>query len=34
MERAAMAADLANEQARWTDLNQRMEALEATLALR
>jgi chromosome segregation ATPase len=31
---AAMAADLANEQARWTDLNQRMEALEATLAPR
>jgi chromosome segregation ATPase len=31
---AAMAADLANEQARWTDLNQRMEALEATLASR
>jgi chromosome segregation ATPase len=30
----AMAADLANEQARWTDLNQRMEALEATLAPR
>jgi chromosome segregation ATPase len=29
---AALAADLANEQARWTDLNQRMEALEATLA--
>jgi chromosome segregation ATPase len=28
---AAMAADLANEQARWTDLNQRMEALEAAL---
>jgi DNA repair ATPase RecN len=28
---AAMAADLASEQARWTDLNQRMEALEATL---
>jgi chromosome segregation ATPase len=31
---AAMAADLASEQARWTDLNQRMEALEATLAPR
>jgi chromosome segregation ATPase len=31
---AALAADLANEQARWTDLNQRMEALEATLAPR
>jgi chromosome segregation ATPase len=31
---AAMAADLANEQARWTDLNQQMEALEATLAPR
>jgi chromosome segregation ATPase len=28
---AALAADLANEQARWTDLNQRMEALEAAL---
>jgi DNA repair ATPase RecN len=28
---AAMAADLASEQARWTDLNQRMEALEAAL---
>lgn len=27
----ALSADLANEQARWTDLNQRMEALEATL---
>jgi chromosome segregation ATPase len=31
---AALSADLANEQARWTDLNQRMEALEATLAPR
>jgi chromosome segregation ATPase len=31
---AAMAADLATEQARWTDLNQRMEALESTLAPR
>ncbi len=26
-----LSADLASEQARWTDLNQRMEALEATL---
>jgi len=31
---AALSADLASEQARWTDLNQRMEALEATLAPR
>jgi chromosome segregation ATPase len=31
---ATLSADLANEQARWTDLNQRMEALEATLAPR
>jgi chromosome segregation ATPase len=31
---AALAAELSNEQARWTDLNQRMEALEATLAPR
>ena len=28
---SALAADLASEQARWTDLNQRMEALEAAL---
>jgi hypothetical protein len=28
---AAMAGDLASEQTRWTDLNQRMEALEAAL---
>ena len=28
---ASLAADLANEQARWTDRNQRMEALEAAL---
>ncbi len=28
---ATLSSDLANEQARWTDLNQRMEALEATL---
>ena len=31
---AAMASELATEQARWTDLNQRMEALEATLGPR
>jgi hypothetical protein len=31
---AAMASELAMEQARWTDLNQRMEALEATLGPR
>jgi DNA repair exonuclease SbcCD ATPase subunit len=31
---ASLSADLASEQARWTDLNQRMEALEATLAPR
>jgi chromosome segregation ATPase len=31
---ASMAADLANEQARWTDLNRQMETLEATLAPR
>jgi chromosome segregation ATPase len=31
---ASLSADLGNEQARWTDLNQRMEALEATLAPR
>jgi hypothetical protein len=33
-EEAAIATDLANEQARWTDLNQRMEALEAKLGPR
>ena len=31
---AAMASELATEQARWTDLNQRMEALEAALGPR
>jgi chromosome segregation ATPase len=31
---AAMASELSTEQARWTDLNQRMEALEATLGPR
>ena len=31
---AAIASELASEQARWTDLNQRMEALEAALGPR
>jgi chromosome segregation ATPase len=31
---AGVAAELASEQARWTDLNQRLEALEAALGLR
>ena len=33
-EEAAVASDLATEQARWTELNQRMEALEASLSAR
>lgn len=31
LEETGLAADLATEQARWTDLNQRLEALEGTL---
>ncbi len=33
-EEGAVASDLATEQARWTELNQRMEALEASLGPR
>jgi hypothetical protein len=33
-EEAVLAQDVANEQARWTELNQRLEEFERTLARR